>query len=515
MADNGRHHDRRWADISSDEEAELDMYDRQEMMTRLAIAENGNFSHDHFDLSSLRRAASGSGSSFADEVEVSSASRQDGTRWSDQVSEAEEEAAAMEQEEARRNEVLVQDDQPDVTELGATDGHEEEGQAEPGVQPPDELDPADDVQEQQELAQTVEEDTAMEDIEASQEEEVEPQEEMEAQQEVEEVPVEEEEEEEDEEPVQAEREEEEPSPSAEAALQSHRKEVLKDALELAKKLRALAAAEEAANPPVRTCEQACQTDLQAEDVLRMEAVRERLLKRRRVQEEQEQGGLASREAQLEAKRKKVEKVRGELAEAQKAQQARQRQQTQEIANLEREIRDAEARLAEPLEEVDETPNQVLRTELQSLQAENQATLQAVQRVRDDEKAARKEIEDLEKQVSELQAKLDQQRRDNHTLEQDLAASLATVIQSQSRLAELEEHKRVAEDDLEEENRLAKEDWNRQQELEDEIRSLTGALRQTEEAKAVWTWRLDKVIKQIEKLDHDSIFVRRLLEAGAS
>ncbi|CAE7385861.1 unnamed protein product, partial [Symbiodinium sp. KB8] len=61
-----------------------------------------------------------------------------------------------------------------------------------------------------------------------------------------------------------------------------------------------------------------------------------------------------------------------------------------------------ARLAEPLEEVDETPNQVLRTELQSLQAENQATLQAVQRVRDDEKAARKEIEDLEKQVSELQ-----------------------------------------------------------------------------------------------------------------
>ncbi|CAE7703986.1 unnamed protein product, partial [Symbiodinium necroappetens] len=131
------------------------MYDRQEMMTRLAIAENGNFSHDHFDLSSLRRAASGSGSSFADEVEVSSASRQDGTRWSDQVSEAEEEAAAMEQEEARRNEVLVQDDQPDVTELGATDGHEEEGQAEPGVQPPDELDPADDVQEQ-ELAQTVE-----------------------------------------------------------------------------------------------------------------------------------------------------------------------------------------------------------------------------------------------------------------------------------------------------------------------------------------------------------------------
>eukprot|EP00439_Symbiodinium_sp_Y106_P081321 s445_g20.t1 len=41
-----RHHDRRWADISSDEEAELDMYDRQEMMTRLAIAENGNFTHD-------------------------------------------------------------------------------------------------------------------------------------------------------------------------------------------------------------------------------------------------------------------------------------------------------------------------------------------------------------------------------------------------------------------------------------------------------------------------------------
>jgi len=136
-------------------------------------------------------------------------------------------------------------------------------------------------------------------------------------------------------------------------------------------------------------------------------------------------------------------------------------------------------------------------------------------VREDEKVARKEIEDLEKQVSELQAKLDQQRRDNHTLEQDLAASLATVIQSQSRLAELEEHKRVAGDDLEEENRLAKEDWNRQQELEDEIRSLTGALRQTEEAKTVWTWRLDKVIKQIEKLDHDSIFVRRLLEAGAS
>jgi len=499
-----RHHDRRWADISSDEEAELDMYDRQEMMTRLAIAENGNFTHDHFDLSSLRRAASGSGSSFADEVEVSSGSRQDGTRWSDQVSEAEEEAAAMEQEEARRNEVLAQDGQPDdeqlelhVTEPGTTDGHEEEGQADAGVQPPEELDPAD---VQEELA-TAEEDTAMEDMETTQEEaqEVEPQEEMEAQQEVEEAHM----------------AEEEPSPSAEAALQSHRQEVLKDALELAKKLRALAAAEEAANPPVRTCEQACQTDLQAEDVLRMEAVRERLLKRRRVQEEQEQGGLASREAQLEAKRKKVEKARGELAEAQKAQQARQRQQTQEIANLEREIREAEARLVEPLEEVDETPNQVLRTELQSLQAENQATLQAVQRVREDEKVARKEIEDLEKQVSELQAKLDQQRRDNHTLEQDLAASLATVIQSQSRLAELEEHKRVAGDDLEEENRLAKEDWNRQQELEDEIRSLTGALRQTEEAKTVWTWRLDKVIKQIEKLDHDSIFVRRLLEAGAS
>ncbi|OLP90687.1 hypothetical protein AK812_SmicGene27731 [Symbiodinium microadriaticum] len=31
---------------ASQAEAELDMYDRQEMMTRLAIAENGNFSHD-------------------------------------------------------------------------------------------------------------------------------------------------------------------------------------------------------------------------------------------------------------------------------------------------------------------------------------------------------------------------------------------------------------------------------------------------------------------------------------
>ncbi|CAE7795568.1 CPK2 [Symbiodinium sp. CCMP2592] len=193
---------------------------------------------------------------------------------------------------------------------------------------------------------------------------------------------------------------------------SDRGEILKDALALARRLRALAAAE--AVPHVRS--QACQTDLQAEQVMRLEAARADLSKRRRLEQE---GTLAKREAQLEAKRKLVEKARAELAEAQRAQRMQRRKQAQEIANLEDSVRSAEERRSVPLSE-EEKELQGLRNELQTLTEENQSMFEAVKWVREEEANAKNEIEAAEADVIHFQDALRDAQEETLAIQRKLA-----------------------------------------------------------------------------------------------
>lgn len=193
---------------------------------------------------------------------------------------------------------------------------------------------------------------------------------------------------------------------------SDRGEILKDALALARRLRALAAAE--AVPHVRS--QACQTDLQAEQVMRLEAARADLSKRRRLEQE---GTLAKREAQLEAKRKLVEKARAELAEAQRAQRMQRRKQAQEIANLEDSVRSAEEKRSVPLSE-EEKEIQGLRNELQTLTEENQSMFEAVKWVREEEANAKNDIEAAEADVIHLQDALRDAREETLAIQRKLA-----------------------------------------------------------------------------------------------
>ncbi|CAE7818749.1 unnamed protein product [Symbiodinium sp. CCMP2456] len=167
-------------------------------------------------------------------------------------------------------------------------------------------------------------------------------------------------------------------------------------------------------PHVRS--QACQTDLQAEQVMRLEAARADLSNRRRLEQE---GTLAKREAQLEAKRKLVEKARAELAEAQRAQRMQRRKQAQEIANLEDSVRSAEEKRSVPLSE-EEKEIQGLRNELQTLTEENQSMFEAVKWVREEEANTKNEIEAAEADVIHLQDALRDAQEETLAIQRKLA-----------------------------------------------------------------------------------------------
>jgi len=190
-----------------------------------------------------------------------------------------------------------------------------------------------------------------------------------------------------------------------------RQEVLKEALALARKLRQHAVSVE---PQTQT--QACQTDVQAEAVIRLEAVRGRLLQRRRLEE---RGTLAERQAQLAAKRELVEKVKAEILEVQMAQGARRRQQAQDISNLEREIQEAEEKRRPP-PNADKKEIQELRKELQALQSENQSMLEDVKKMRESESHVKREIEAAEAETRELQDAMQTARAEMAAIEQKLA-----------------------------------------------------------------------------------------------
>ncbi|CAE7938496.1 unnamed protein product [Symbiodinium necroappetens] len=150
--------------------------------------------------------------------------------------------------------------------------------------------------------------------------------------------------------------------------------------------------------------------------MRLEAARADLSKRRRLEQE---GTLAKREAQLEAKRKLVEKARAELAEAQRAQRMQRRKQAQEIANLEDSVRSAEEKRSVPLSE-EEKEIQGLRNELQTLTEENQSMFEAVKWVREEEANAKNDIEAAEADVIHLQDALRDAQEETLAIQRKLA-----------------------------------------------------------------------------------------------
>ncbi|CAJ1431288.1 unnamed protein product, partial [Effrenium voratum] len=162
--------------------------------------------------------------------------------------------------------------------------------------------------------------------------------------------------------------------------------LLDSALVLAQRLRCLA--QELPEP----ADQEASTELAAHDVERMQSTRARLERHRRNREKLSL--LPGKEAELQASKSRLAKLRQELMDCVKAREARSQQQAEEVAGLEREVQvDAEE------EEMQATQHQ--EAELRKVKAENQELLRAAQQVRNEDTGSKKELEAMEDEIRRL------------------------------------------------------------------------------------------------------------------
>lgn len=281
---------------------------------------------------------------------------------------------------------------------------------------------------------------------------------------------------------------------------------LREAVQMARRLREFA--EEHPEPDVHDRE--IQTDLQSKDVEKLRNIRERLLAQRQAKEIQ--GLLPQREAEMEALRAKVMKLRQEMSEVLKSREAKAKQQAEELAALqatqEEELLDSPAK-DQGNSDAQQRQEQI-KSELQKVQAENQELLRAAQQVRSEDSGSQRQVQVLQAEVNKLQLTLHGLREGTAVAESQLvqmqerkAEKLAALHDQQNQLKNIEEEHRVLEQQV-------KEEKQRSQQLENEKVSLQCSVKEAEEACRVWQWRLRKELCQIEKTEPNSNFVIQLL-----
>lgn len=283
--------------------------------------------------------------------------------------------------------------------------------------------------------------------------------------------------------------------------------VARQAMQMARWLREFAA--EHPEPDVHDRE--IQTNLQSKDVEKLRKIRERLLAQRQAKEIQ--GLLPQREAEMEVLRAKVMKLRQEMSEVLKSREAKAKQQAEELAALQA---TQEEDLLDSLGAKDQGNSdaqqrqELIKSELQRVQAENQELLRAAQQVRSEDSGSQRQVQVLQAEVNKFQLTLHDLREGTAVAESELvqmqarkAEKLQALHDQQNQLKNIEEEHRVLEQQV-------KEEKQRSQQLENEKVSLQCSVKEAEEACRVWQWRLRKELCQIEKTEPNSNFVIQLL-----
>jgi len=294
--------------------------------------------------------------------------------------------------------------------------------------------------------------------------------------------------------------------SSDAPTARDARAVARQGMQMARWLREFA--EEHPEPDVHDREM--QTNLQSKDVEKLRNIRERLLAQRQAKEIQ--GLLPQREAEMEALRAKVMKLRQEMSEVLKNREAKAKQQAEELAALQ-EIQEEDL-LDSPAKDQGNSDAQQrqeqIKSELQRVQAENQELLRAAQQVRSEDSGSQRQVQVLQAEVSKFQFTLRDLREGTAVAESELvqmqarkAEKLAALHDQQTQLKNIEEEHRVLEQQV-------KEEKQRSQQLENEKVSLQCSVKEAEEACRVWQWRLRKELCQIEKTEPNSNFVIQLL-----